>query len=97
MVTDGCEVERTQAGAEETWLYVGRGISPHTDRSRLEGFPHAPPSREGDQDRDVTEHSERSRLKEDHHGALPGIIRARPDGWRLRRDVSRFRLRRHPR
>src|ERR1017187_8899652 len=64
MVTIDCEGERAQTVAQEEGLYVRRGISAYSNRSRLQSHTHAPSSREGNQDRDLAEYSERSRLED---------------------------------
>jgi len=47
MVTVDCEGGGTETVAEETGMRIRRGIPPHTDCFRLEGFAYASASREG--------------------------------------------------
>ena len=64
MVTVGREGKRAQTVAEEAGLRLRRGISPHTDRSRIEGLAYAAPSHERNQDGDLANDSEGSRFED---------------------------------
>ena len=79
MVTLGCEGERTQTVAEETWLHIRRGISPYTDCSRLKDLAYAPSSGEGNQDGNIEQHSERSRFEDVRVEMEPYLALFEPD------------------
>ena len=81
MVTLGSEGERTQAVAEEAGLRLRRGVSPHSDCSRLKDFAYAQPSGEGDQNGDIAEYFKDLDLK---------MWRGNREGpqWKITKDCS---------
>jgi antitoxin HicB len=73
------EGERAQAVAEETGLYVHRGVGPHSNRPPLENFAHAPSSGEGNQDGNIEQHFERSRFEDVRIEMEPYLALFEPD------------------